>query len=229
MHASLTPLTAPSGALGSTRIAPRFPFLPRAAVSPRTLVWSALLGIALVTPAMLLSSAFPVSGHGRAAFASLTLAPAIGFLKHDLLGPALEEIVYRGLVLQLGRRYLALGFALAFMASVFGATHFPGGPVLMGISGLTALLLGWIAVRTRSLYASFVCHAAFNFSAGFITAPTFNIAEKLQAVPPGARIANPMTTLFPAWWIVLCGAIVTLAVVMLLREFRRPAVPARAE
>lgn len=202
--------------------------MPRAAVSPRLLGWAALLGIALVTPAMLLSSAFPVSGHGRTAFTSVALAPVIGLLKHVLIGPALEEIVYRGLLLQLGRRYLPLGLALAVSSLLFGATHFPGGPVLVVISGLIAVLLGWIAVRARSLYASFACHAAFNFSAGFIVGPLFNIAEKLQAVAPGARISNPMSALFPAWWIVVCGALVTLAVVMLLREFRTSTAPARA-
>lgn len=155
--------------------------------------WLPLLGMTLVTPLMLLSTQFPLADHSRNAFASVAVAPVVGFIKHVVLGPLLEEIIYRGLLLQLARRYMPTWWAIGLSAALFGATHFLGGPALVVSAVLMAVLFGWIAVRARSLYASFLCHSAFNFSAGFIIAPLFNITEKLRAVPAGERMVNPMT------------------------------------
>lgn len=102
-------------------------FFPLRPISARTAAWSALLGAAAVGPAVLVSSLFPLSNHSRAAFASVALLPAAGILKHVLIGPVLEEFVYRGGLLPLARRYLPLWVAVVGTSGLFGLTHFPAG------------------------------------------------------------------------------------------------------
>lgn len=226
MNASLP---APAS-IALSRSPSSLPLLPRAPLTPRLAVWLPLLGIAVLPPAMLLSAAFPVSDHARTAFAGVAVAPGIGFLKHVLLGPILEEIIYRGLLLQLARRYMSTGLAIVLSSVVFGMTHFPGGPALVVGATLLGGMLSCVAVRTRSLYASLLCHAAFNAAIAFILAPLFNVAEKLQAVPAGGRIAAPLTTLMPAWAVALSVVTATLTIVMIVRETRcrrsGPVIPA---
>jgi membrane protease YdiL (CAAX protease family) len=211
----------PNRRIGSASLAP-FSFLPRQPISARTAIWSLLLGMSLVTPATLLASAFPVRDLARDQLASVGLMPGIAFLKHVVLGPLLEEIVYRGLFLQLARRYLRTAVAVALSSIAFGATHFPGGLPLMLLAGTMGVVLASIALRSGSLYASFLAHAGFNFTAGFIIMPVFDLAARLQSVPPGARMIDATRALFPIWWIVLWVFVSTIAVIMLSRESTAP-------
>ncbi|TAK98618.1 MAG: CPBP family intramembrane metalloprotease, partial [Verrucomicrobia bacterium] len=102
---------------------------------------------------------------------------------------------------------------------IFAATHFTGGLGWMLPTFAMGCVFSWLVVRTGSLYSSFICHAAFNFTSGFVVAPMFVRAQKLSAVSAGGEIT--LTGVFPAWWIVLSLVLVATAVVLLVREFSR--------
>ena len=98
-----------------------------------------------------------------------------------ILGPVLEELVFRGLLqtwlLHCGgrrARWAVIVFASAIFASVhLGATTWHALPGLF-VLGLT---LGWLYERTGSLLSPILVHAGFN---------TLNIAMVLYASPPAA-------------------------------------------
>jgi membrane protease YdiL (CAAX protease family) len=194
-------------------------FLPHRLISAKTIGLSLLLGFTSVCPAMLLASVFPVSWLARHQFEAVAAAPLMAILTHVLLGPFLEEIIYRGLLLQLARRYMPSWAAVLLSSGVFAATHFPGGLGLMVPVFVMGCVLGWLVVRTNSLYTSFLCHATFNLTAGFVVAPMFVMAQELSAVSPDGKIN--LTAIFPAWWIVLSITLAIVALVLLAREFSR--------
>ena len=89
-----------------------------------------------------------------------------------LLGPLTEEAYFRGLVLGWLARHCGLFWSVALSALFFGMLHLkwltPG-----GLSGTVAtaelvamgVLLALVAVRTGSLWASFMTHATNNLCA----------------------------------------------------------------
>ena len=87
-------------------------------------------------------------------------APFVAFfLAVTLLAPAVEELTYRGLGIWLLQPY---GTVLAIGATglLFGLAH----GLLVGLPILTffGLVVGWLRVRTESIYPSMALHAAFN-------------------------------------------------------------------
>lgn len=74
--------------------------------------------------------------------------------------PLAEELLFRGLFLfHLARRY-GRGFALLFSACLFGVIHFE--PVPAAYAATAGLVLGALALATRSVWASVALHAAIN-------------------------------------------------------------------
>ena len=107
-----------------------------------------------------------------------------------MIFPLLEEFFYRGVILQILRRYTPLWFAVLFSAAFFGITHLGQGIA----TALNALLLGclfaWLLVASGSLYPSILCHSAFNFSWLFLIAPGFGVTEKMLQHPAGYSSAE---------------------------------------
>ena len=77
-----------------------------------------------------------------------------------VLGPALEEVLYRGCLFGRFRHhgYIASGAVLSALA--FAAAH--GVPVLMPKYFCNGLILAWICHRTGSLWAPLAVHAGWN-------------------------------------------------------------------
>src|SRR5688500_714778 len=73
------------------------PFLPRERISLKAAIYSPLLGIALTCPAFLFLALFPITGKIQQSNREVALFPGLAILLHVLLGPLLEEVVYRGL------------------------------------------------------------------------------------------------------------------------------------
>jgi membrane protease YdiL (CAAX protease family) len=113
--------------------------------------------------------------------ASITLEPLIDlFPEHyleslnDMIGrggwaimltvvaaPVLEEIFFRGLVLEsLSRRWSATAAVVA-SAAIFGAAHFPILPQMVNAL-VVSILLGYLYLATRSLIPVIVIHAVNN-------------------------------------------------------------------
>jgi membrane protease YdiL (CAAX protease family) len=169
---------------------------------------------------MLASSFFPLSDHSRSAFTSVMLLPWIGALNHVLIGPLLEEIVYRGGALPLARRYMPVWAAVIATSVLFGATHFAAGSAAVCMATLMGVVFASFAVRFGSILPGLICHMAFNFTAGFIVAPSFDIAARLSEVPPGGSVAGSMGLILPLWWIAASLALAGVAVMFLRRAAR---------
>lgn len=81
------------------------------------------------------------------------------FLVVTLVAPAIEELTYRGLGISL---LLPWGAVLAVGATglLFGAAH--GLLVALPILTVFGLVVGWLRVRTNSVYPGIVLHGTFN-------------------------------------------------------------------
>lgn len=205
------------------------PFLPLRRVSLRTGLWCVLLGVGVITPLALGIGLLhlPASAAASAAAQQRWLGyfnhPGALFLKAVLIVPLLEEIFYRGLVLQLLRRYCPPWFAIGLSSAFFAATHLGSGYA----TAVNALVLGgifaWLVIHTRSLVSSVVCHATVNFAWLFLINPAFGVLEKIiMADSVSALAASDRLTLYPAWWLLTSLALTMAAVAMLRKDARRP-------
>lgn len=199
------------------------PFIPHRRISGRTALWSVLLGVGLVAPTLIIAGlmplpATPADASRPARFLEFMLHPGILLLKAVVLAPLWEEVFYRGVILQLARRYLSPGKALALSAVIFAVPHAGMGFGTAALALLIGVALAWIVVRTGSLYASALCHAAVNFSWFFVLGPVFGITDKIIHFTAGSAAPNPLTDLFPIWWIALSVALIASSFVMLARD-----------
>ena len=88
------------------------------------------------------------------------MVPAADFLAAVVVAPLIEEAVYRGFILGgLLRRYSA-PTAILVSAVLFALAHLNPYQFVTAFSG--GLLLGWIYVRTRSLWPCVILHALTN-------------------------------------------------------------------
>jgi membrane protease YdiL (CAAX protease family) len=81
------------------------------------------------------------------------------FVVVTFVAPAVEELTYRGLGISLVQPY---GTALAVVTTgvLFGLAH--GLLVGLPILAFFGIVVGWLRVRTDSIYPSMVLHSAFN-------------------------------------------------------------------
>lgn len=84
------------------------------------------------------------------------------FLVVTFVGPAVEELTYRGLGLSLLMPY---GTAAAILVTgiLFGAVH--GLVVVLVPLTVFGIVVGWLRVRTQSVYPPILLHATFNGTA----------------------------------------------------------------
>jgi len=87
-------------------------------------------------------------------------APFVGFfLAVTLLAPAVEELTYRGMGIWVFRPY---GTVLAVVATglLFGLAH--GLLIGLPILAFFGLVVGWLRIKTGSIYPPMALHAVFN-------------------------------------------------------------------
>jgi len=176
-----------------------------------------LTGLALVVPLCQLINLLPLP-KTNAAFQLRSLArfnhPGPLVLTGVIIYPLLEEIVYRGLMLPLSRRYLRLGTAIWGSTLVFAATHIR--PDMSWGTPIFALLAGfyfaWLSIGSRSLYPSILCHATINFSVWFVIHPLLTVYA--------GNASDPLTS--PVALGLLAGSLALLVtgVAILRTEFR---------
>jgi hypothetical protein len=204
---------------------PVVPFAPFARVTGRTAIWAVLLGIGLVTPVSVFSGllSLPEIGSGVAAaqqrWLAYVLNPVAVALKALLVAPILEELFYRGLVLQLLRRYCPLWVAVLISSAFFGITHIGHG--WANVVGAFALggVFAWLVVRTRSLLSSMLCHAVVNFTWLFLVVPAFGLLDRIVHLDVSKPVADVNAlTLFPAWWLVVSIVLAGAAFRMLRKD-----------
>jgi membrane protease YdiL (CAAX protease family) len=77
-----------------------------------------------------------------------------------VVGPAFEELVFRGWLLGGMRQQWGDGRALLISSALFAAIH--GDPWATPALFLLGLVFGWVYLRSGSLYASIIVHAMWN-------------------------------------------------------------------
>jgi membrane protease YdiL (CAAX protease family) len=95
----------------------------------------------------------------------LSLVPALAF---TIANASMEEVVYRGALLRWLTPDIGAASALALQALVFGVAHgagtdFTGSPLpVMAATAAAGLILGALALRTRSLLLPIAIHVALD-------------------------------------------------------------------
>jgi membrane protease YdiL (CAAX protease family) len=84
------------------------------------------------------------------------------FIVVTFVAPMVEELTYRGLGISLLTPY---GAPLAILVTgvLFGAAH--GLVVALPVLAIFGIVVGWLRVRTKSIYPSVLLHATFNATA----------------------------------------------------------------
>ncbi|MBR1815352.1 MAG: CPBP family intramembrane metalloprotease [Lachnospiraceae bacterium] len=104
------------------------------------------------------------------------------YLSVFLLAPIAEEILFRGLILSYGKKCMPIYAAVILQAFLFGLYH---GNIIQGTYAfILGILLGYIAVKSKTLSASICFHIAVNLSIIFVPAVLF--ASDLSCVIAGA-------------------------------------------
>ncbi|MBQ9608187.1 MAG: CPBP family intramembrane metalloprotease [Lachnospiraceae bacterium] len=89
-----------------------------------------------------------------------------------LLAPVAEEILFRGLILTYARKCIPIYAAIILQAFLFGLYH---GNIIQGIYAfILGMLLGYIAIKTGTLFAGICFHIALNISIIFVPAVLFD-------------------------------------------------------
>jgi membrane protease YdiL (CAAX protease family) len=84
------------------------------------------------------------------------------FFVVTFVAPAVEELTYRGLGLSLLAPY-GTGLAILLTGVLFGAAH--GLIVALPVLTVFGIVVGWLRVRTESIYPPMLLHATFNGTA----------------------------------------------------------------
>ena len=85
---------------------------------------------------------------------------AANFVVVALVAPVVEELTYRGLGFAAVRDAYGAGAAVVVTAAAFGLAH--GLVVALPVLTIFGLILGWLRLRTESLYPPIILHALFN-------------------------------------------------------------------
>ncbi|NHZ92007.1 CPBP family intramembrane metalloprotease [Massilia sp. CCM 8733] len=119
-----------------------------------------LLFISMVTLDAALLALLPMTSQDRALLASLNADSVTMLVAICLLGPVLEEMLFRGIILRSFLGQYPKWAAILASAGLFGFAHMNiyqyVGAVIIGV------FLGWLYERTRSLIPCIALHAAYN-------------------------------------------------------------------
>ena len=138
-----------------------------------------------------------------------------------IAAPILEELIFRGIMLDGLLRIYSPTKAVIVSSLLFGLVHlnpaqFVGGALVGGF-------MGWVYVHTRSVMATILIHAAFNLTA-FTESYFIDVEEAIDM--SYAEILGGTTNYV---LVVLGSVVVTLGCVFLLdKEFKKSATVARA-
>lgn len=145
----------------------RMVWLDRGALSMRTLGWAFGLGAgAVAIPALGLLSAGWLDAERTAGGWGDALR--YGLATGAVLVPAAmwEELLFRGYILRVLKDALGAWPAVLLTSAAFGVAHAGNlatvQPLALGLVMLAGVLLGWVVLARRSLYAAIVTHIAWN-------------------------------------------------------------------
>ncbi len=123
----------------------------------------------------------------------------------------MEEIVFRGFLLQVLRRKFSLPVAMFVSGLLFALEHFAKGVPVMVLAFVFSYYFAWLIVRTESLYAPIVAHGSFDMVAFYMVSPI--------AIAYGHFAEGKYS--FPLWWYGLAFLILVVGVLTLRRSLRQ--------
>ena len=202
-----------------------YPLLPKARVSFRVVVWAAVTGMAIAVPVCYLALAAPIplpdaSEIAKTAHHIASMPPGLWFLVAVVVAPLWEEFLFRGVVLQLCRRYMRQWVAVLVVTTIFALGHIRVSPQNVIVAFFIGLYMAWLMIRSGSLYPGIVGHAGANFFWNFV----------FKYVPGVSDDAGRELLVQPLVLLILIGSIVAFVVgIKILRaEFDRAAEKAAA-
>jgi hypothetical protein len=143
------------------------------------------------------------------------------FIALVIAAPILEELIFRGIMLDGLLRIYSPTKAVIVSSLLFGLIHlnpaqFVGGALVGGF-------MGWVYVHTRSVMATILIHASFNLTA-FAESYFIDVEEAIDM--SYAEVLGGMTNYL---LLIVGSVVVTLGCVFLLdKEFKKSATIARA-
>ena len=126
-------------------------------------------------------------------------ANVVSLLATVILAPIVEEIMFRGVTMQLAGKAGA-GFLLAnlIQAVAFGIYHFN---LIQGIyATILGLVLGYVAYKYDSIYPSILLHLAYNFAATILSASAEFLPDTM-ATQVGILVVMLGTTWIGIWFL----------------------------
>lgn len=133
--------------------------------------WAILFGVDIP-----LVSLIPVPEYLQEFFKNLEMDGIFSFLTIVIAAPILEELIFRGMMLEgLLRRY-SPAVAIITSAVFFGIAH--GNPVQLVSASLLGCFIGWIYYRTRSITWAIIVHLCNNLTAFLLSSID---SEELQS------------------------------------------------
>ena len=137
--------------------------------SPLRLMGLTTVPLLLLVPALLLAvkavntavvSYFPPSGWEQQLFEQFDAADPVMVLTICVIGPVVEEMLFRGVILRSFLAQYRSEWAILGSAALFGAAHMN---IYQGFTGLAiGVILGWLYTRTRSVLPGMLLHVAYN-------------------------------------------------------------------
>lgn len=138
------------------------------------------------------------------------------FVYFAMAAPLLEELVFRGIILDgFLKRYTPLT-SIVLSSLVFGLAHFNPWQFVTGF--VIGLFLGWVYFRTRSVGACFVVHMAANSAAFLLRLLIASAAEAGEPAGPDTigEMSPSYIAICFALWCVIAASVYTLR-----REFNK--------
>ena len=146
--ASFTGLSAPA----------RFPLLVLAAAAGLAAAFWATIAVNLIPwPEGLMES------YQQESAALTTTKPIMDFLAVVIVGPLVEELLFRGIIYDALCTVVPAGAAVIFQGMLFGSVH--GTLIWMAYALFMGCVLGYLRKRTNSLRPCILMHMVFNGSA----------------------------------------------------------------
>ncbi len=140
----------------------------------------------------------PMPEQVAAAFEKIAKGGVASLITVIAVAPITEELFFRGIILQGFLARYGVQTALVVSALIFGLVHL--NPYQFFSAFILGMVLGWVFLRTRSLWPCLAGHAIFNGHSFVIVA----------LVPFNIRGYNPETVdlrvvEFQPWWLDLTG------------------------
>jgi membrane protease YdiL (CAAX protease family) len=85
----------------------------------------------------------------------------LSFVSMVIAAPIVEEILFRGYILDAIRKIHGDTVAVLGSAGLFGLLHLE--PYVVGMASLGGVIYGWVRIKTGSLWPSIVSHMVWNF------------------------------------------------------------------